>query len=56
VGLDDPDGLTCGRYNASAYPTKVLIGRDGNVVQADLPGGDLLGAVRRAVLYGGADD
>jgi RNA polymerase sigma factor (sigma-70 family) len=56
VGLDDPDGLTCGRYNVSAYPTRVLIGRDGKVVQADLPTGDLLGAVRRAVLYGGADD
>jgi thiol-disulfide isomerase/thioredoxin len=56
VGVDDAEGQTCGRYNVSAYPTQVLIGRDGKVLADDLFGKDLLGAVRRAVLYGGADE
>ena len=56
VGVDDAEGQTCGRYNVSGYPTQVLVGRDGKVLESDLFGKDLLGAVRRAVLYGGADD
>jgi thiol-disulfide isomerase/thioredoxin len=56
VGLDDAEGLTCGRYDVNAFPTKVLIGRDGKVLQRPLVGSDLLGAVRAAVLYGDADE
>jgi RNA polymerase sigma factor (sigma-70 family) len=56
VGLDDAEGLTCGRYNVNAFPTQVLIGRDGKVLQNPLVGGDLPGAVRAAVLYGNADE
>lgn len=56
VGLDDAEGLTCGRYNVRAFPTQVLIGRDGKVLQNPLVGGNLLGAVRAAVLYGEADE
>jgi thiol-disulfide isomerase/thioredoxin len=55
VGLDDPEGLTCGRYNVNAFPTQVLIGRDGKVLQNPRVGSDLLGAVRSAVLYDDAD-
>ncbi len=52
VALDDADGGTCGAYGVSAFPTKVLIGRDGNVLRAGFHD-DLLPAVRKAVLYGG---
>jgi RNA polymerase sigma factor (sigma-70 family) len=54
IGLDDARGGTCGAYAVHAFPTKVLIGRDGKVLSSGLHG-DLLGAVRRAVLYGGDD-
>jgi thiol-disulfide isomerase/thioredoxin len=55
VALDDADGGTCGAYNVSSYPTKVLIGRDGKVLRDRLQG-DLLEVVRNAVLYGGEGD
>jgi hypothetical protein len=55
VALDDADGGTCGAYNVSSYPTKVLIGRDGKVLRERVQG-DLLEAVRNAVLYGGEGD
>jgi RNA polymerase sigma factor (sigma-70 family) len=56
VGLDNPEGLTCGRYNVNAFPTKVLIGRDGKILQNPVVGGDVLGTVRQAVLYDGAEE
>jgi thiol-disulfide isomerase/thioredoxin len=43
VGLDGPDGLTCGRHDVSAFPTTVLIGRDGKVLHHDEPGGTCSG-------------
>ncbi len=55
VALDDAEGSTCRRYNVSAFPTKLLIGRDGKVV-GELNGADLLEAVRREVLYGAEAD
>jgi RNA polymerase sigma factor (sigma-70 family) len=56
VGLDDPNGATCGGYDVSAFPSQVLIGRDGRVVQGGHGGRDFLAAVRRAVLYDGSGD
>jgi thiol-disulfide isomerase/thioredoxin/protocatechuate 3,4-dioxygenase beta subunit len=50
IALDDAEGGTCGAYNVLAQPTKVLIGRDGKV-QGDMVHGNLLLAVRKAVLY-----
>jgi thiol-disulfide isomerase/thioredoxin len=55
VALDDAEGGTCGAYRVSRYPTKVLIGRDGNILRDDLTG-DLVPAVRKAVLYSAAGD
>lgn len=50
IGVDSASGETCGRYDISAWPTKVLINRRGQVVP--LPAGrDLLGILRRQVLY-----
>ncbi|HTU93571.1 MAG TPA: sigma-70 family RNA polymerase sigma factor [Gemmataceae bacterium] len=51
VGLDNAEGATCGDYDINRYPTKVLINRKGQIEQAHLAGSDLLGSVRRAVLY-----
>jgi hypothetical protein len=51
VGLDNVEGATCEKYDINAFPTKVLIDRQGRIVQSHLSGSDLLGAVRRAVLY-----
>jgi thiol-disulfide isomerase/thioredoxin len=51
VGLDNAEGATCGDYDIHAFPTKVLINRQGQIEQAHLAGSDLLSAVRRAVLY-----
>jgi thiol-disulfide isomerase/thioredoxin len=51
IGLDDEAGATCARYNVQAFPTKVLIARDGRLRSACLTG-NLLVAVRREVLYG----
>jgi thiol-disulfide isomerase/thioredoxin len=50
VALDDARGGTCGAYNITAFPKGILIGRDGKVLRTGLHG-DLLGIVRRAVLY-----
>jgi hypothetical protein len=55
IALDDAEGGTCGAYHISRYPTKVLIGRDGKILRDDLTG-DLVPAVRKAVLYSGAED
>jgi thiol-disulfide isomerase/thioredoxin/uncharacterized GH25 family protein len=55
VALDDAEGGTCGAYHVSRYPTKVLIGRDGKILRDDLAG-DLVPAVRKAVLYSAAGD
>jgi thiol-disulfide isomerase/thioredoxin len=49
IGLDETNGETCERYRVSAFPTKILIDRDGRLSS---PGPrDLLGTVRRLVLY-----
>jgi thiol-disulfide isomerase/thioredoxin len=55
VALDDALGGTCGGYNVSAFPTKMLIGRDGKVLRTGFHN-DLLPAVRKAVLYGSDDN
>jgi peroxiredoxin len=53
IALDSANGETISRYTVSAWPPKVLVGRDGRVIYSDSHG-DLLAAVRRAVLYGDA--
>jgi thiol-disulfide isomerase/thioredoxin len=51
IGLDTANGSTCGRYNVDSFPTKVLIGRDGQIRATKLSH-NFLSAVRREVLYG----
>ena len=53
IGLDHRSGQTCGSYDVTAYPTKVLIDRQGNIVEGAALGDSqqLLETVRNAVLY-----
>ena len=53
VAMDSAAGETCGQYEVSAWPTRVLIGRDGRVLSREV-GGNPLVVLRRAVLYGGS--
>jgi RNA polymerase sigma factor (sigma-70 family) len=57
IGVDDPNGYTCGQYDVSAFPTKILIDRKGNMLMMHVSqGAEMLAAVRKAVLYRGRDD
>jgi hypothetical protein len=56
IGLDDPNGYTCGQYGITSFPSKLLIDRNGKILMNVQQGGDFLGSVRKAVLYGDRDD
>ena len=55
IGLDNASGETCGQYNVTAFPTKILIDRNGKILER-IPSGEVLAAVRRAVLYSAEDE
>ncbi len=50
IAVDNQQGTTCPRYGVTAFPTAVLIGRDGKVIQTGgLSGPKMLLRVRDAV-------
>jgi thiol-disulfide isomerase/thioredoxin len=55
VAMDSAAGETCGQYDVSAWPTRVLIGRDGRILSREV-GGNPLAVLRRAALYGDSVD
>ena len=50
IGVDSPLGRTCDQYEITSLPTKVLLNRDGSIVEAGL-GNGILETLRRLVLY-----
>ena len=52
IGLDTTTGATCGNYDVTAFPTKILIDRDGKIVPTQIRGSNLLATLRRVLLYG----
>jgi hypothetical protein len=51
IALDSDDSAGwASRYHIESWPSQVLIGRDGRVIANQLRG-DVVGSVRRAVLY-----
>jgi thiol-disulfide isomerase/thioredoxin len=55
VAMDSAAGETCGQYDVAAWPTKVLIGRDGRILSREV-GGNPLVVLRRAALYGESEE
>lgn len=52
VGVDSATGETCGNFDVSAFPTRILIDRNGSIVTRQLNAAELLAAVRTQILYG----
>ncbi len=55
VAMDSAAGETCAQYDVSAWPTRVLIGRDGRILSREV-GGNPLVVLRRAALYGESEE
>ena len=56
IAVDNQSGETTRRYDVSAWPTKVLIGRDGRIIATFSGEKSLLAEIRNEVLYGALSD